>query len=232
MASSIGEVLDIESPDSYIKRSVGPMVTVEVKDISKLTGIIRIPSMTEGAGLGNTTALRILYSGLLNQSRKCRKFEHPAKIYPLNRSPTQSGSIPTKPHLEWREKKERGENPGVQRWNTNKVRRTESQQGNEGTHPAKAIPDKVGGTDPHYPEIPQHTINKNLTTKGEGEKKKKELVPLPPTHTLETDQEMPEHITPLPHRQKDEQQGLYIQPIPVFSPRARLYFAPSDLANT
>jgi hypothetical protein len=47
MASSIGEVLDIESPDSYIKRPAGPMVTVEVKDISKLVGIIRIPSMAE-----------------------------------------------------------------------------------------------------------------------------------------------------------------------------------------
>jgi len=56
MASSIGEVLDIESSDSYIKRPAGPMVTVEVKDISKLAGIIRIPSMAEGAGPGDTTA--------------------------------------------------------------------------------------------------------------------------------------------------------------------------------
>ncbi|CAK9267089.1 unnamed protein product [Sphagnum jensenii] len=32
MASSIGEVLDIESPDSYIKRPTGPMVTVEAKE--------------------------------------------------------------------------------------------------------------------------------------------------------------------------------------------------------
>jgi hypothetical protein len=55
MANNIGEVLDIESPDSYIKRPVGPMVTVEVKHISKLAGIIRIPSMAEGAGTGDTT---------------------------------------------------------------------------------------------------------------------------------------------------------------------------------
>ncbi|CAM6027156.1 unnamed protein product [Sphagnum balticum] len=34
MASSIGEVLDIESPYSYIKRPTGPMVMVEVKDIA------------------------------------------------------------------------------------------------------------------------------------------------------------------------------------------------------
>jgi len=66
MASSIGDVLDIESPDSYIKRPAGPMVTVEVKDISKLVGIIRIPSMAEGAGPRDTTTQRILYSGLPN----------------------------------------------------------------------------------------------------------------------------------------------------------------------
>ncbi|CAM6021575.1 unnamed protein product [Sphagnum balticum] len=71
MASSIGQVLDIESPDSYIKRPAEPMVTVEVRDISKLAGIIRIPSMSEGADAGETTAQRILYSGLPNQCRKC-----------------------------------------------------------------------------------------------------------------------------------------------------------------
>jgi hypothetical protein len=102
MASSIGDVLDIESPDSYIKRPTGPMVTVEVKDISKLAGIIRIPSMAEGAGPGDTTAQRILYSGLSNQCRKCRKFEHLAKNCPLNRSPTQEGNIPAKAPPEWR----------------------------------------------------------------------------------------------------------------------------------
>jgi len=67
MASSIGDVLDIESPDSYIKRPTGPMVTVEVKDISKLVGIIRIPSMAESAGPRDTTTQKILYSVLLNQ---------------------------------------------------------------------------------------------------------------------------------------------------------------------
>jgi hypothetical protein len=79
MANSIGEVLDIESLDSYIKRPAGPMVTVEIKDISKLAGIIRIPSMAEGAGPGDTTAQRILYSGLPNQCKKCRKFGHLAR---------------------------------------------------------------------------------------------------------------------------------------------------------
>ncbi len=87
MASSIGEVLDIESPDSYIKRPAGPMVIVEVRDISKLAGIIRIPSMSEGADTGETIAQRILYSGLPNQCRKCRRFGHLARACPHNRPP-------------------------------------------------------------------------------------------------------------------------------------------------
>jgi hypothetical protein len=56
MANSIGDVRDIESPDSYIKRPAGPMVIVKVKNISKLVRIIRIPSMAEGAEPGDTTA--------------------------------------------------------------------------------------------------------------------------------------------------------------------------------
>jgi hypothetical protein len=55
MANRIGEVLEIESSDSYIKRPTRPMITVEVKDVSKLAGIIRIPSMVEGASLGDMT---------------------------------------------------------------------------------------------------------------------------------------------------------------------------------
>ncbi len=106
MASSIGDVLDIESPDFYIKKPVGPMVTVEVKDISKLTGIIRIPSMAEGTEPRDTTAQRILYSGLLNQCRKCRKFGHLAKNCLLIRSPTQDDNIPLKAPPERRGKNE------------------------------------------------------------------------------------------------------------------------------
>jgi len=82
MASNIGEVFDIESLDSYIKRPTGPMVTVEVRDISKLAGIIKIPSMFEGADAGKTTAQRILYSGLPNQCRKCCRFGHMARACP------------------------------------------------------------------------------------------------------------------------------------------------------
>jgi hypothetical protein len=66
MASKLGEVLKIEAADSYIKRPVGPMVTIEVKDIAKLVGYIRIPSMAEGAAFTDMIRQKILYSGLPN----------------------------------------------------------------------------------------------------------------------------------------------------------------------
>jgi hypothetical protein len=84
MASKIGEVLDIESVDSYMKRPAGPMVTVETKNITKLASYIRIPSMAEGASIMDTIRQRILYSGLLNQCRKCQKFGHLARACNTN----------------------------------------------------------------------------------------------------------------------------------------------------
>jgi hypothetical protein len=45
MVSKIGVVLEIEPTESYVKRLVGPMITVEIQDISKLASHIRIPSM-------------------------------------------------------------------------------------------------------------------------------------------------------------------------------------------
>jgi len=71
MASKLGEVLDIEVADSYMKRPTGPMVTIEVRDIAKLVGYIRIPSMAKGASATDMICQRILYSGLPNQCRKC-----------------------------------------------------------------------------------------------------------------------------------------------------------------
>ncbi len=94
MASTIGEVLDIESPESYIKRPARPMIIVEGRDISKLARIIKIPSMAEGARPGDMTAQRILYFRLLNQCRRCQKFGHLTKACPFNRSPTQEGGLP------------------------------------------------------------------------------------------------------------------------------------------
>jgi hypothetical protein len=92
MASKIGEVLDIEAVDSYIKRPAGPMITIKLRDISNLPGYIRIPSMVEGAEPSDIVAQRILYSGLPNQCRKCRRFGHHARACTINRSKLWEGA--------------------------------------------------------------------------------------------------------------------------------------------
>jgi hypothetical protein len=91
MASKLGKVLDIEAADYYIKRSAGPMVTIEVKDIVKLASYIRIPSMVEGAAVTDTIRQKILYSGLPNQCWKCRRFGHQARACNIVRNFAQEG---------------------------------------------------------------------------------------------------------------------------------------------
>jgi len=59
VVNKIKEVLEIETADSYTKRSTGPMITIEVGDISKLAGFFRILSMAKGASTTNTTAQKI-----------------------------------------------------------------------------------------------------------------------------------------------------------------------------
>jgi len=49
MTSKIGEVLEIELVELYVKRLTGPMIMVEIRDINRLVGHIRIPLMAENA---------------------------------------------------------------------------------------------------------------------------------------------------------------------------------------
>jgi hypothetical protein len=108
MASKIGEVLEIELEDSYIKRPAGPMITVETHDISKLAGYIRIPSMAEGATTKDTTLQRILYSGLPNQCRKCRRFGHFARTCTMTKIPIWNGNAPASTPPTWSERLAQG----------------------------------------------------------------------------------------------------------------------------
>lgn len=98
MASKLGEALEIEAADSYIKRPVGPMITIELRDITKLAGYIIIPSMVEGAEMNDTVAQRILYSGLSNQCRRCRRFGHHARVCNVIKiKPWEGAAHPTPP---------------------------------------------------------------------------------------------------------------------------------------
>jgi hypothetical protein len=98
MANKLGEVLEIEATGSYIKRPAGPMITIELRDIAKLAGYIKIPSMAEGVEMNDTVAQRILYFGLPNQCRKCRRFSHHARVCNvIKSSPGRGQRIPTPP---------------------------------------------------------------------------------------------------------------------------------------
>jgi hypothetical protein len=92
MASKFGEIMDIEAMDSYMKRPAGSMVTIKVKDIAKLAGYIRIPSMAEGAAFTNMIRQKIFYSELPNQCRKCCRFGHQARTCNIVRNLAQEGA--------------------------------------------------------------------------------------------------------------------------------------------
>ncbi len=131
MANKIGEVLEIEPKDSYIKRPAGPMIIVETHDdISKLAGYIRVPTMAEGVTAKDTTLQRILYSGLPNQCRKCCCFGHFARTCTMTKIPIWNGSAPASTPQTWSERVARGPTDTSATQSTTHSHRNESRQGN------------------------------------------------------------------------------------------------------
>jgi len=73
------------------------MVTIELRDISKLPRYLRIPSMAEGLKDTATIAQKILYSGLPNQCRRCRRFGHHARACITSKNKPWEGTLASNP---------------------------------------------------------------------------------------------------------------------------------------
>lgn len=111
MASKIDDVLEIKPADLYVKRHAGPMITMEIQDITRFVGHIRIPSMAERATPKDTILQKILYSSIPNQCRKCRHFGHFARACIVSKAPVWDGSAPMGKLPTWSEKVARGSAP-------------------------------------------------------------------------------------------------------------------------
>jgi hypothetical protein len=71
MASNLGKVFKIEPMDSYTKRSIGPMVTIEISNISKFLKYVKIPLVDSNNLVKTFFFHKIAYLGLPNQCDKC-----------------------------------------------------------------------------------------------------------------------------------------------------------------
>ncbi len=67
LASKIGEVIKVESFESYVKHLTGLMVTIEVVDVSRLPSNILLPLLDLKDFIDIMIFQRILYFGLPNQ---------------------------------------------------------------------------------------------------------------------------------------------------------------------
>jgi len=111
MASKIGEVMEIELVELYMKRHAGLMITVEIQDISRLVGHICIPSMVKSATLKDTNLQKNMYLRLPNQCKKCCQFSHFAHACIVSKALIWDGSTPLSKFPTWSESVAKGSNP-------------------------------------------------------------------------------------------------------------------------
>jgi hypothetical protein len=104
MANKIGKVLEIKPEDSYIKRPVDPMITVETRDIGKFAKYIRIPSMAKRSTKKNTTLQKILYSGPQINAENAANLGISPEFTQWPKSPIWSGNIPISIPPTWNER--------------------------------------------------------------------------------------------------------------------------------
>ncbi len=72
-------MLEVESPESYIKRPASSMITIEISNVMKLPRGILLPSLDLRDPIDAIVMQCISYFGLPNQ---CRRFYHFAKNCP------------------------------------------------------------------------------------------------------------------------------------------------------
>jgi hypothetical protein len=86
MANSLGKVFKIEPVDSYIKRSLGPMVTIEISVFSRLLKYVKIPLVDLNNPNKTFIFHKITYLGLPNQCCKCQQIGHIMCTCPNNKT--------------------------------------------------------------------------------------------------------------------------------------------------
>jgi hypothetical protein len=86
MENNLRKVFKIEPVDSYTKRSIGPMVAIEISDISRLPKYVKI-SLVDSNNPNKTFIFhKITYLGLPNQWHKCQQIRHIMCTCPNNKT--------------------------------------------------------------------------------------------------------------------------------------------------
>jgi len=86
MENIFKKILKIEPMDSYIKRSIGPMVAIEILDISRLPKYIKIPLVDSNNPNMIFVFHKITYLGLPNQYHKCQQIRHIMCTCPIHKT--------------------------------------------------------------------------------------------------------------------------------------------------